>query len=125
MEAEAFEALVDQAIEQLPSEFREALDNVAIMIQDWPTHEQLDYAEDRSELLGLYQGVPQTERGDNYNMAMPDTITLFRKPIERQCSSDDEVRQAVIDTLQHEIAHHFGTDEDTLRDIEGRRSRHR
>lgn len=123
MEAEAFETLVDQAIEQLPAEFREALDNVAIMIQDWPTHEQLGHTKDHSELLGLYQGVPQTERGYHYNMAMPDTITLFKRPIERQCSNDDQVRQAVIDTLQHEIAHHFGTDEATLRNIERSRRR--
>ena len=127
MDADTFESLVDQAIEELPVEFRDALDNVSITVQDWPTRQQLRGMgmRGRFELLGLYQGVPQTERGDHYNLALPDTITLFRKPIEARCRSAEEVRQTVRDTLQHEIAHHFGTGEGRIRAIERRRNRRR
>lgn len=120
MDIETFESLVDQALEELPEEFREALDNVSIVVRDWPTERQLRTSGTRSRhgLLGLYEGVPQIERGDNYNLAPPDTITLFRKPILEQCQSEDEVRQAVAETLRHEIAHHFGTDEEKMKDIE-------
>ena len=117
MDANTFESLVDQAIEELPVEFRDALDNVSITVQDWPTRQQLRGVgmRGRFELLGLYQGVPQTERGDHYNLALPDTIILFRKPIEAQCRSAEEVRQTIRDTLQHEIAHHFWTGEGRIR----------
>lgn len=120
MDIEAFESLLDRAIEELPEEFREALDNVSIDVRDWPTEEQLRNSglRSRHELLGLYEGVPQTERGDHYNLVAPDTITLFRKPILEQCRDEGEVRQAVADTLRHEIAHHFGTDERKMADIE-------
>lgn len=125
MDQDAFERLLDETIEQLPAEFRDALDNVDIAVQDWPDRQQLkeNRVRNRHELLGLYQGVPLVERGEGYNMALPDTIILFRKPIEEQCHSENEVRQAVIDTLQHEIAHHFGTPEGRLRAIERRRKR--
>jgi predicted Zn-dependent protease with MMP-like domain len=127
MDIEAFEALVDKAIEELPAEFRDALDNVSIMVEDWPTRQQTKGMGEhgRFELLGLYEGVPLIERGDHYNMAMPDTITLFRKPIEAQCRNEEEIRQAVRDTLLHEIAHHFGTGEGRIRAIERERNRRR
>lgn len=123
MDPEVFERLLDEAIDQLPDEFRQALDNVDIAVQDWPDRQQMKEMRlrDRHELLGLYQGTPLIERGEGYNMALPDTIILFRKPIEEQCHSDEEVRQAVVETLQHEIAHHFGTPEGRLRAIERRR----
>ncbi len=127
MDEKTFEQIVDQAILQLPAEFREALDNVSIIIQEWPDADQLGSMgmRDPHELLGLYQGIPQIERGDHYNLALPDTITLFRKPIEAQCGTEHELRKAVVDTLRHEIAHHFGTDEHTIREIERHRRRAR
>lgn len=127
MDLETFENCLDEAVQQLPEEFREALDNVHIEVQDWPDRDQLRTMRirDRHELLGLYQGVPHTSRDSSYNLAMPDSIVLFRKPLEAHCSSEAELREAISDTLRHEIAHHFGTDEQTLRAIERRRSRHK
>lgn len=125
MKEEVFESLVESAVAGLPPEFREKLENVSLVVQDWPTKEQLaeQGMRHRFDLLGLYQGVPQTERGQNYNLVLPDTITLFRKPIEAQCRNRIEVRQLVEDVLRHEVAHHFGTAERTIRDIERRRRR--
>jgi predicted Zn-dependent protease with MMP-like domain len=70
--------------------------------------------------MGLYEGVPHTRRGHGYGMVLPDKITVFRKPIEARCRSWQEVEWEVHRVVRHEIAHHFGTDEDTLRMIEGR-----
>lgn len=122
MDRETFESLVEEAVAELPQEFRESLENVSIVVQDWPTRRQLVGIGKRSrfELLGLYHGVPQTVRGENYNLVLPDTITLFRRPILARCHSDDEVRQVVQETLRHEVAHHFGTSEARLRSIERR-----
>ncbi|MEW6034945.1 MAG: metallopeptidase family protein, partial [Chloroflexota bacterium] len=114
-------------VAELPQEFRDRLENVAIVVQDWPTRRQLTgmRKSSRFELLGLYQGVPHTARGENYNLALPDTITLFRRSILARCRSVEEVRQAVRDTLRHEIAHHFGSSEASLRQIERRWRRRR
>lgn len=120
-----FETLVSDAIEALPPEFRERLENVNILVQDWPTRSQMSENQIRSRmgLLGLYEGVPQTKRGQNYNLVLPDTITLFRRPIEAQCRNNEEVRILVQNVLRHEIAHHFGTGEAKLQEIETWRDR--
>jgi len=127
MERERFEALVARALNDLPPEFQNKLENVAIVVEDWPTLRQLRQVKLRysSQLLGLYQGVPQAKRGRGYGMVLPDKISIFQKPIEAQCLSDKEIEVKIGEVVRHEIAHHFGTDEKTLRRIEGERRRSR
>ena len=123
MERERFEALVVKAVDNLPPEFRRKLENVDIVVEDWPTGRQLRQAKlKRPEaLLGLYQGVPQTRRGRGYGLVLPDKITIFQKPVEAQCRSGDEIEAKIEEVVRHEIAHHFGLDEKTLRKIESKR----
>ena len=125
MKRERFEALVTRAIEDLPPEFQSKLENVDVGVEDWPTPGQLRQARlsHPSQLLGLYQGVPQTRRGRGYGMVLPDKISIFQKPIEAQCLSDEEIEVKIGEVVRHEIAHHFGTDEKTLRRIEGNKLR--
>ena len=123
MEREKFEALVTRALENLPPEFRGKLENVDIIVEDWPTPRQLGRAKLRhpGQLLGLYEGVPQTRRGRGYGMVLPDKISIFQKPIEAQCRFPEEVEAKIGEVVRHEIAHHFGIDDITLRRIEGKR----
>ncbi len=115
-----FAQLVIKAVENLPEEFRTRLENVDIVIEDRPTLAQLREAglSRRETLLGLYEGVPQTERGSHYGMVLPDKITIFQKPIEANCRSDAELYTEVSGVLKHEIAHHFGISDARLREIE-------
>ncbi|MGB9592835.1 MAG: metallopeptidase family protein [Anaerolineae bacterium] len=119
MSPDTFDELVVQALESLPDEIREKLDNVAIMVEDYPTRAQLRAGGvGRGMLLfGLYEGVPLTGRTSGYNMVMPDRITLFRETILMACRSLDEVRQTIAHTVLHEIAHHFGISDARLREI--------
>jgi len=121
MERERFEALVARAIDNLPPEFQRKLENVDVVVEDWPAPRQLRQAKLRNpkQLLGLYQGVPQTRRGRGYGMVLPDKISIFQRPIEAQCRPDKEVEAKIEEVVRHEIAHHFGLDEKTLRKIEG------
>lgn len=127
MQRERFEALVGRAIDDLPLEFRSKLENVQVLVEDWATPHQLGRAKlsQRSQLLGLYEGVPQTRRGRGYGLVLPDKISIFQKPIEKQCRSEEEIEAKIGEVVRHEIAHHFGTDEETLRRIEGSRLRRR
>ena len=116
---EEFEALVEEALEQLPEEFREALDNVAVMVEEEPSDDDLDSVgidpsnPERDELFGLYQGVPLTER-DSFYSALPDRVLVFRGPILRSCSSRREAIREIRETVQHELGHYFGLDEDEM-----------
>ena len=123
MDREAFESLVAEALDELPEEFQDSLENVAVVVKDWPTEEQLASLgmRNRLDLLGLYEGVPRVERDQGYNLVLPDKITLFRGPIEDQCRSPVEVRREVRDVVCHEIAHHFGSNDAELWAIERRR----
>ncbi len=107
-----FERIVSQAVEDLPEPVKDILDNVDILVEDWPTEDRLARDGIRSPygLLGLYEGVPQPDRGQ-YGMVLPDRITLFRHPILATCSSKEAVEEQVRVTLLHEIAHHLGWDE--------------
>ena len=107
---EAFEELVSEALDGLPPELARLMDNVAIFVEDYPPPGQW--------LFGLYEGVPLTERSTSgYLMAMPDRITIYRLPTLAVCSNVDEVRDQVRITVAHEIAHHFGIDDDRLHDL--------
>lgn len=122
MKRRAFEALVIEAIKNLPLEFKSKLDNLAVVIADWPSQELLKRMrlKNKMHLLGLYEGVPRTQRGSSYNLVLPDRITLFQKPIEAKCHNDEEIKAEIIRVVQHEIAHHFGLNDSTLRQIERR-----
>lgn len=101
-----FEELVVEALDDLPVELARMMDNVAVFVEDELTEEP--------DLLGLYEGVPLTERTSSYVMAIPDRITIYRLPTLRMCADADEVRYQVQITVVHEIAHHFGIDDDHL-----------
>jgi predicted Zn-dependent protease with MMP-like domain len=118
---ERFEELVDEALASIPSEFWDVIDNLAVMVEEWPTRRQIESAdtEPGTLLLGLYEGVPLTGRSHGYGLVPPDKITIFRGPILRVCPPGDEeaIRAQVRRTVLHEIAHHFGIDDDRLHEI--------
>lgn len=120
MSDEEFEDAVQEALDGMPDQFMDALENVAIMVQDEPEDYQLEElgAEDASgELLGLYEGVNLLERADGYDMDLPDVITIFKGPHERLFSSRDEVVSQARKTVIHEIGHYFGLDDDRLHEM--------
>ena len=113
---EEFEVLVARALDGLPEEFSELLDNVAVVVEEAPSAELLlDMGLDpeRDELLGLYQGVPQTDR-DVFYEALPARVVLSRVPILRLCPTRREAVQEIRDTLVHELGHHFGLADDEM-----------
>lgn len=118
MSEETFEELVQQAINDLPDEFKKALDNIAILIEDEPTDEQkhLLHLHPYQQLFGLYQGVPLTKR-TSVLITEPDRITLFKNPIEQVCQTPEAIRSQVHATVLHEIGHYFGMSEQQLRTI--------
>ena len=120
MDRREFEDLVTRAIQNLPLEFQLKLENVDVVVEEWPTRGQLRQAKHShaTQLLGLYHGVPQTRRGRGYGFVLPDKITIFRKPIEAQCRFSNEIQAKVEEVVRHEIAHHFGLDEKALHNIE-------
>ena len=103
-----FERLVGEALDSLPSELGEMMENVAVVVED---------AHPDEDLLGLYEGVPLTERGDYGAMAMPDRVTVYRLPICAICDSEEELLDQITVTVVHEVAHHFGIDDDTLEEL--------
>ena len=113
------EAFVIEALEALPEPFRDQLGSVAIVIEDEPTPAQLAAVGARG-LYGLYQGVPRTAYGAE-QAAVPSKITIFRGPLERTHRSPSALRDGVIETVHHEIAHHFGISDARLREIERER----
>ncbi len=123
MDRERFEWLVFKAVDDLPDEFRERMDNIDIVVQDEATYRQLAEAGlRRSEtLLGLYEGVPLTRRSRSYGMVPPDKITIFQKPIEARCRGDTEIQREVQRVVKHEIAHHFGIGDARLNQLERKR----
>lgn len=119
-----FEKLVDVGIREIPEKFLQLLDNVVIMVEDEPTQKQKQKLQLRKgwTLFGLYEGIPQAARGDHYTSVVPDKITIFQKPIEQAARDAAEIKKIVTETVWHEIAHHFGSDEGRVRDAEKRRS---
>jgi predicted Zn-dependent protease with MMP-like domain len=112
MERKRFEKLVEQSLELLPEVFRSRLTNVAIIVEDTPPEE----AEPGTLLLGLFHGVPRTEKSVFY-AAPPDRIFLYQRNIEAVSSSDEEIRRQVRATLLHELGHYFGLSEEELRGL--------
>ncbi|MGI9197116.1 MAG: metallopeptidase family protein [Candidatus Nanopelagicales bacterium] len=105
-----FEELVAEALEAVPVELAKLIDNVVFMIEDdAPPHDP--------DLLGLYEGIALTERDSQYAGALPDRITIYRQPTLRICDTYDDVVEEVTITVVHEIAHHFGIDDDRLHEL--------
>lgn len=109
MSEEEFEGLVGDALDSIPAELTDAMSNVVILVE--PHHP------DEPGLLGLYEGIALTERDSSYGFAVPDTITIYREPLLAMCTSRDEVVDEVAITVIHEIAHHFGIDDERLHQL--------
>ena len=120
MDRHTFRSLVSEAIDGLPSEIRDQLDNVDVVVEDWPSRTVLARAgrQHPAQLLGFYEGIPQTRRTRHYELILPDKISIFQHPIELQCRTAQEVRDLVQHVVRHEIAHHFGIDDARLRELD-------
>jgi predicted Zn-dependent protease with MMP-like domain len=111
-----FEELVAEALDLIPDELAERIDNVAVVVQDWATPAQ--QTGHRGTLLGLYQGIDLTRRSPmSYNAVMPDRITIFRGPHLRLANTEDQLRRRIAVTVIHEVGHHFGIDDHRLREL--------
>ncbi len=114
-----FRELAQRAIDELPAHFREAVSNLDIVLASRPTAAELRTAGlgPGQTLLGLYEGIPLTRRDSGYAMVMPDKITLYQDVIEEACPDDASLVEQVRTTLLHELAHHFGIDDDRLDEL--------
>lgn len=112
-----FEQLVAEALDALPAEIQSYMENIVVTLADWPSRAELESVGRGSpyELLGLYQGVPLTQRGRAYNMTLPDRIVIYRGPIEALVRHPDSIRYHIQRTVAHEIGHHFGITDEELR----------
>jgi len=122
-----FEKLAAEALNNLPSEKREKIKNVVVLIEDWPDKETWrEHKLSRGEtLLGLYRGVPRTARGVDYGVGptLPDTITLYQLPIEEEGGGDPEkIKRVIEETIWHEFAHYFGMGEEAVQTKERNRN---
>ena len=114
-----FERLVAMALDELPPFFQEKISNVEVLVKGWPSRRELHDAGVPSghTLLGLYSGIPLTERTHNYGLVTPDTITLYQGPIEQAADNPEQIPGIVHHTVIHEFAHHFGISDDRLREL--------
>jgi len=122
MTTDQFRRLVSEAIDTIPREFRQHLDNIAIVVEDEPSDDLLDEMEIEppGTLFGLYQGIPLPERQWAHGNVLPDRITVFQGPIEDCCDTDEDVITEIGETLIHEVGHYFGMSEEELEEIEER-----
>ena len=120
MREEEFERLVAEALEGLPEEFQKRLDNVDLVVAAHPTRDQMKRVGigPHQTLFGLYEGVPLTKRDRGYHLVLPDKITIFQRPMEALCRTNEEIRNLVRKTVMHEIAHHFGIGDERLGELE-------
>lgn len=119
MTRERFEKIAQEAFDSLPAEFRNRIENVQIVVEDYPSDDALGKVKaDRYSLLGLYQGIPLPYRGTWYGTSatVPDKITLYKKNIESVCRNDDEVELRIREVLFHELGHYFGMNEAQVRE---------
>jgi predicted Zn-dependent protease with MMP-like domain len=114
-----FERLVAQALDDLPPEFQEKMENVEVVIEAWPSREEVRRMglPAGETLLGLYEGIPLTKRSSSYGQVLPDRITIYQGPIEACCRTPLEVRRKVRHVVMHELGHHFGISYDRLREL--------
>jgi predicted Zn-dependent protease with MMP-like domain len=119
MTRRAFEKLVTEAVNALPEEFLSRLDNVEIIVEDFPSMEiqKAEGLESPFDLLGYYEGVPLTERDSQGAAWLPDRITVYQEPLEALCSSRRELFDEIQHTIVHEVAHYFGIEEDRIAEL--------
>jgi len=117
---EAFTVLVEEALREIPRRFRNAMRNVAIVVEDDPSEDILEEMEidEGDTLYGLYQGTPLTQRGWGYGNNLPDRISIYKNPIEEACADEEEIRGCIAETVIHEFGHYFGMSEDEIEEIE-------
>lgn len=123
---EQFDAMITRAMDELPQDYIKGLDNVAIVMADWPSEEQvvkMKLRENNSILLGLYEGIPLPQRGAGYTFVLPDKITLFKHSIMRVVRSEAELFEQIKRTLWHEIAHYYGLNHARMDQLQ-RKSKH-
>ncbi|HUV57137.1 MAG TPA: metallopeptidase family protein [Dehalococcoidales bacterium] len=120
MDRERFECLVAEAVASLPEEFKAKLENIDVVVEDYPTLAQSARVglKHGQTLLGLYQGVPLTRRGRHYGLVPPDKITIFQKPIEAKCKYNGDIVAEIQKVVRHEIAHHFGIGDARLKQLQ-------
>ena len=120
MNRTVFERFVAEALKSIPRQFRDAMQNIAIVVEDEPSPEQLESVEIEppDTLLGLYEGTPLPERQWAHGNTLPDKITLFQAPIEDSSEDEDDVVIAIGETLIHEVGHYFGLSEEEIEAIE-------
>ena len=120
MEQRKFDRLVADALASIPRRFRDAMTNLAIVVEDEPSRGLLEEMEIEppDTLLGLYQGTPLTERHWDYGNTLPDRILLFKGPLERESEDEEDLVVAIGETLIHEIGHYFGLSEEQIEEIE-------
>lgn len=119
MGRDLFEQFVAEALDTLPELFQKKMENVQVVVENWPDPETMRQAgvRHRSQLLGFYHGVPKAKRTHNYGLVLPDKISIYRQPIMMRCRDWEEVLRMVHQVLRHEVAHHFGIDDERLREI--------
>lgn len=118
MTPERFEEIAQHAFERLPKDFKKNIENLQIVVEDYPSEDALEKSKaEKYSLLGLYQGVPLTHRGTSYGMypVGPDKVTLYQKNIEADCRTEEEIELRIIEVLYHELGHYFGMNEDQVR----------
>jgi predicted Zn-dependent protease with MMP-like domain len=120
MDKRKFEKLVEEALEEIPEEFKEKLENVTVLVEDRPSREVYEKtgSSPYSLIFGLYHGVPYKHRGPFYGNLPPDVIVIYQESIERIYSSEEDIRNKVVEVVIHEIGHYFGLKDPRLREIE-------
>jgi predicted Zn-dependent protease with MMP-like domain len=122
MTKDRFTRLVEETLRDIPHQFREAMKNVAVVVEDEPSAELLEEMEMEPDdtLFGLYHGIPLTERDSRYGNTLPDRISIYQRPIEEACEDEEDIRQCVAETVIHEFGHYFGLSEEEIEEIEER-----
>jgi len=119
---EQFDAMISKAMDELPQQYIAGLKNVVIVYEDDPTIEQRrrQHLQVWQTLFGLYEGIPLTQRGNGYNLVLPDKITLFKNPLQQASNSVAELQEHIKRTLWHEIAHYYGLGHDRIHQLENK-----
>lgn len=124
IDSEQFENIVTAAIDDIPAQYATHIKNLAFVVEESPSDVQRQRLQlhPGESLYGLYEGIPLTKRGSNYNLVLPDKITIFKQPIERSSSNLDEVKEKVRHTVWHEVAHYYGLDHFQIDELEAKSS---